>query len=180
MATSYPVLLILIIPSTLMFAQSASGRVLFGMARHKTLAIVTLMEGSANLLLSIFLVRRFGILGDAAGTAIPLACTTMFFLPRHLCHVLKLRLSVYLKQAFSLPLMLCVPLVVVLLLLRHWFIAHTYLQVGIQLVIGLAVYGAGLSWAIWTRQAWQVEGIHDSEAASEVAVGLIETYQDEA
>ncbi len=179
-ATSYPVLLILIIPSTLMFAQSASGRVLFGMARHKTLAIVTLMEGSANLLLSIFLVRRFGILGDAAGTAIPLACTTMFFLPRHLCHVLKLRLSVYLKQAFSLPLMLCVPLVVVLLLLRHWFIAHTYLQVGIQLVIGLAVYGAGLSWAIWTRQAWQVEGIHDSEAASEVAVGLIETYQDEA
>ena len=69
MATSYPVLLVLVIPSTLMLAQSASSRVLFGMAKHKTLAIVTLLEGGANLFLSIFLVRQFGILGDAFGTA---------------------------------------------------------------------------------------------------------------
>ena len=76
-ATSYPVLLVLVIPSTLMLAQSASSRVLYGMAKHKTLAVVVLLEGSANLFLSILLVRRFGILGDAAGTAIPLACTTL-------------------------------------------------------------------------------------------------------
>src|ERR1019366_1365422 len=94
-ATSYPVLLVLLIPTTLMLAQSASGRVLFGMARHKNLAIITLLEGSANLLLSIFLVTRFGILGDAVGTAIPLLCTTLFFLPRHLCRILNLRIAVY-------------------------------------------------------------------------------------
>src|SRR5437899_3345724 len=76
-ATSYPVLLVLLIPSTFMLAQAASGRTLFGMAKHKTLAIVILMEGIANLILSIILVRRFGILGDAVGTAIPLTCTTL-------------------------------------------------------------------------------------------------------
>jgi O-antigen/teichoic acid export membrane protein len=178
-ATSYPVLLILVIPYTLMLAQSASSRILFGMAKHKTLAIVILLEGAANLILSIFLVRPFGIVGDAAGTAIPLACTTLVFLPRHLCRVLNLRIAVYVRQAFFLPLMLCVPLIAVLLLMRHWFVAHNYAQLAIQLAAGSAVYGIGLVWAIWTRKAWQVEGIPDLDAANQVAVGLIETYQRE-
>lgn len=178
-ATSYPVLLVLLIPSTLMLAQSASGLVLYGMAKHKTLAVVVLLEGSANLFLSILLVRRFGILGDAVGTAIPLACTTLFFLPRHLCRVLKLRIGIYLRQAFLLPLTLCVPLVAVLFLMRHWFVAHSYFQLAIQLLLGSVVYGVGLLWAIWMGKAWQVEGIHDQDAANQVAVGLIETYQQE-
>lgn len=178
-ATSYPVLLVLVVPSTLMWAQAASGRVLFGMAKHKPLAIVTLLEGSANLFLSILLVRRFGILGDAAGTAIPLACTTLFFLPRHLCRVLKLRMGIYLREAFLLPVMLCAPLAAALLLMRHWFVAHNYFQLAIQLLVGSAVYGVGLLWAIWTRRAWQVEGIHNQDEANQVAVGLIETYQQE-
>ncbi|MFZ0759917.1 MAG: oligosaccharide flippase family protein, partial [Candidatus Sulfotelmatobacter sp.] len=178
-ATSYPVLLVLVIPSTLMLAQSASGRVLLGMAKHKTLAVVALLEGGANLFLSIFLVRRFGIVGDAAGTAIPLACTTLFFLPRHLCRVLKLGVGTYLRQAFLLPLTLCAPLVAVLLLMRRWFVAHNYFQLAIQLLVGAVVYGAGLLWAIWTRKAWQVEGIPGRDAANQVAAGLIETYQQE-
>jgi O-antigen/teichoic acid export membrane protein len=176
---SYPVLLVLLIPSTLMLAQSASGRVLYGMAKHKTLAVVTLLEGSANLLLSILLVRRFGILGDAVGTAIPLACTALFFLPRHLCRVLKLGIGIYLRQAFLLPLTLCGPLVAVLLLMRHWFVAQNYFQLAIQLLVGSVVYGVGLLWAIWTRKAWQVEGIPDLDAANQVAIALIDTYQQE-
>jgi O-antigen/teichoic acid export membrane protein len=178
-AASYPVMLVLVIPSTLMLAQSASGRVLYGMAKHRTLAIVTFMEGAANLFLSIFLVRRFGIMGDAAGTAIPLACTTLFFMPRHLCRVLKMSIGVYLREAFLLPLALCAPLVAVLLLMRRWSVAHNYFQLAIQLGVGSAVYGVGLLWAIWTRKAWQVVGIHDPEAANEVAIGLVETSQQE-
>jgi O-antigen/teichoic acid export membrane protein len=176
-ATSYPVLLVLVIPTTLVLAQSASGRVLFGMARHKNLAIVTLLEGSANLLLSIFLVTRFGVLGDAVGTAIPLLCTTLFFLPRHLCRVLNLRVGVYLREAFLLPLVLCLPLTAVLLLMRHWFLARNYFQLAIQLGAASTVYGVGLLWSIWTRKAWQVEGIHDLDTANQVAVNLIESYQ---
>jgi hypothetical protein len=75
--------------------------------------------------------------------------------------------------------MLCAPLVAVLLLMRHWFAAHNYLQLAIQLLVGLAVYGIGLLWAIWTHKAWQVEGIHDQDAASQVSVDLIDTYQHE-
>jgi O-antigen/teichoic acid export membrane protein len=179
-ATSYPVLLILLIPSTLLMAQAASSRILFGIGKHRTLAVVILLEGVANLILSIVLVRRFGIIGDAVGTAIPLTLTTLYFLPRHLCRVLKLRLWTYVHQAFLLPLTLTVPLTLVLLLLRHWFVAHHYLQLAFQLLIGSAVYGVGLLWAIWTKRAWQVEGVSlDEESARETSVALIETYQHE-
>ena len=173
-ATSYPILLVLLIPSTFMLAQAASGRTLFGMAKHHTLAAVTFMEGIANVVLSIILVRRFGVLGDAVGTAVPLACTTLFFLPRHLCRVLNLRMRTYLSQAFLLPLALAMPLVAVLVLVRHWFVAHNFFQLAIQLAVASAVYSLELAWAIWTRKAWEVEGIHD--AGRETVVELAETY----
>lgn len=48
------------------------------MGRHRVLASVLLLEGAVNLLLSLFLVRRMGIIGVAWGTAIPLACTSLF------------------------------------------------------------------------------------------------------
>jgi O-antigen/teichoic acid export membrane protein len=83
--SSYIVLLILLIPSTLYYAQSTSNRILFGMSLHKSLGIIVLLEGLANVLLSIALIRPLGIVGDAIGTAIPMFCTAVFFLPRHLC-----------------------------------------------------------------------------------------------
>src|SRR5581483_5081840 len=115
---SYPVLLLMVIPSTLMMAQSASGRVLFGMAKHKTLAMVTLVEGIVNILLSIALVRPYGIVGDALGTAIPLTATMVFFLPGHVCRKLQIPQRVYLREAYLLPLILLTPTVVTLLLMK--------------------------------------------------------------
>ena len=158
-AVSYPVLLILLVPSTLMLAQSASGRILFGMAKHRTWAWVVLGEGVSNLILSIALVRHFGIIGDAVGTALPLLFTQLFFLPHHLCRLLKIHLSSYLRHAFSLPLALTAPLVATLILLRYWFVPHNYIQLGIHLLVGLAVYGLGLLWAVSTGKAWRVEGL---------------------
>ena len=178
-ATSYPVLLALIVPSMLLWAQGASGRILFGMAKHKSLAIVTLFEGGANLFLSIMLVRRFGILGDAAGTGIQLLCTALFFMTRHLCRVLKMKISIYLREAFFMPAMLCLPLIATLLLMQQWFVAHTLLQLILQLTIAMCGYTPGLAWAIWTRKVWSVTGIHDQETANEVAHELIATYEQE-
>ena len=154
--TSYPVLVIMIIPSTIMFAQAVSGRVLFGIGKHRTWAYVTLMEGVCNLILSIFLVRYYGIIGDAFGTAIPLTCSMVFFMPRHLCRLLEIRIRTYLREAFVLPLLITTPLVLVLLLMQRWYIPHTYRQLAIQLLIGGAVYGLGLLWVFATHRALKV------------------------
>jgi O-antigen/teichoic acid export membrane protein len=151
--TSYPVLVIMIIACTLWWSQSASGRVLFGMSKHGTWAKITLIEGVSNLILSILLVRPFGIIGDAFGTAIPLACSTIFFMPRHVSKLLGIRLRTYLREAYVLPLFLTMPLVAVLLLLKQWFVPHNYRELGLQLLIAGAVYGAGLLWAYFTNKA---------------------------
>jgi O-antigen/teichoic acid export membrane protein len=178
-ATSYPVLLILLYPTTLMLAQSASGRTLWGMAKHRTWAWVVLVEGTANLILSVVLVRPYGILGDAIGTAIPLACSMIFFLPIHLCRLLGIKLRTYLYRAFALPLGLCMPLVAVLLLMQRWFVPHRLSQLVLQVGIASVVYGAGLAWAFLTHRAWDV-GQLGANQENEVTLALVETYQEEA
>ncbi len=169
---SYPVLLILIVPCTLMLAQAASGRILLGMGRHKTLAIVSLVEGISNLLLSILLVRPYGIIGDAVGTAIPLTCTMVFFMPRHLCGKLGLRVNTFLQQAYSLPVILCIPMVAVLLLLHRWFIPHTRLQLGTQVFAAGLTYGIGMLWAFLTNKAFHIPDLSpiEDEALLEVSI----------
>jgi len=155
-AQSYPVLVILIIPFTLMLAQSASGRILFGTSQHKTFAIITLIEGAANLILSLLLVRPYGIIGDALGTAIPLSCTMLVFMPRHICRTLGIQIPTFLREAYSLPLFACVPMLTVLLLMRRWFVPHGYAQLAVQLLAAGAVYGAGLLWMYRTNRAFRV------------------------
>ena len=155
-ATSYSVLVILIIPATLMWAQAASGRVLFGISKHHTWAFVTLGEGIANLVLSIILVRFYGILGDAFGTAIPLSCTMLFFMPRHLCKKLDIHLRTFVRESYTLPFLLSLPLAAVLLLMQRWFVPHNYRQLAIQLFVGAVVYGLGLLWVVMSNRALRV------------------------
>jgi O-antigen/teichoic acid export membrane protein len=152
----YPVLLTLVVPYTLMLVQSASSRVLFGMSKHGKLAVVTLIEGVANLILSILLVRPYGIIGDAIGTAIPLAGTFLLFMPFHLCSRLGIRMMTYLRQAYVLPLVLCAPMVAVLMLMQHWFVAHTYRQLAVQLLAAGLVYAVCVGWAYVTDRALHV------------------------
>ena len=145
---SYAVLVVLIIPRTLYLAQSTSIRILLGMGRHGVLASVLLLEGLVNLLFSLLLVRRFGIVGAAWGTAIPLACTSLFFLPQHLCRILEMPLAVFLIRAYRLPLVLSAFQAAVLWFVSRQFPAHTYLGVGFQIAIGATVFCAGSYWAL--------------------------------
>ena len=156
-AASYPVLVIMILCSTLWWAQGASGRILFGMSKHGTWAIVTMIEGISNLILSIILVRPYGIIGESLGTAIPLTCSVLFFMPRHLCKKLDIRIWTYVRESYTLPLLLCAPLTAVLLLMQRWFIPHNYRGLGLQLFIAAAVYGIGLLWVVQTNRVLRVE-----------------------
>lgn len=158
-AVGYPVLLTLIFPYSLMMMQGAASRILFGIGKHGKLAIVVLAEGICNVLLSILLVRRYGIWGDALGTAIPLACTFLLFLPQHICKRLDIKIWSYVRQSFLLPLLLTLPMIGVLLLLQRWSVPHRYRQLIPQLLIAGLVYLLGVGWAYLTDRALQVGGV---------------------
>ncbi len=150
--SSYLVLLVLLIPSALYNAQATSNRILFGMSLHKALAYIVLIEGISNLILSIVLVQRWGILGDAIGTAIPLLCTSLFFLPRHLCRQLEIPVRKFIVEAYTYPLLLCIPMSIVLVIMQRSFYAHRYPQLIMNLAAGLAAYGVGVLWYILMRE----------------------------
>ena len=106
----------------------------------------------------------------------------LYFMPVHLCRKLDLRIRTFVHEAYTLPALLCVPLLAALLLMRRWFIPHNYWQLGLQLFIAIVVYGLGLLWAFLTNRALHVGEFAanggTAEAAS-VAPGP-EVYQADA
>jgi O-antigen/teichoic acid export membrane protein len=145
---SYLVLVILAVSKTIYLAQATSTKILLGIGKHRTLAGVFLVEGAINVTLSILLLAHFGIVGVALGTAIPLTCTSLFFLPRHVCRELGIPLSTFLSQAYVLPLSLSVPLAAILWFMRQEFPAHHYQSLVLQVACGGLLYCAGLGWAL--------------------------------
>src|SRR5258705_2945313 len=66
-------------------AQPASVSYLYGVYRHKFLAYATLVEGIANAILSIHLARKYGMIGVALGTAIPMIVMKLLVQPLYVC-----------------------------------------------------------------------------------------------
>jgi O-antigen/teichoic acid export membrane protein len=154
--TSYPVLVVMIIPFALMLAQAASTRILFGLGKHQTMAAVTVIEGIANLILSIALVRPMGIVGDALGTAIPLSFTCLVFLPRHMKKQIGVPVGAFLRDAYTLPILLNLPFVGALLLANRFFYPRNLIQLIIETMVVGSVYGVELLWAYRTNRAFHV------------------------
>ena len=169
----YPVLLTLIVPYTLMLIQGASSRILFGMSKHGKLAVVTMVEGISNLALSVLLVRPYGILGDAFGTAIPMLGTYLLFMPYHLCSRLGIRVWTYVRHAYLLPVAACAPLVLVLLLMQRWFVPHGYRELSVRLFAGGIVYGVCLTWAYLSGRALHVVDLVPPSAAQAPEIEIV-------
>lgn len=178
---SYPILLILLIPATLRMAQASSARILLGISRHKMLAVVTFSEGILNLLLSIALVRPYGIVGDALGTAIPLTLTCLLFLPNYLCHLLGLRVRTFVAKAYTLPLLLCTPMIVVLLLMQRWFVPHTLMELLAHTLVGGGVYLSLVYYFMFVRGRLKIRALRSQPTDKETPeVPVVPAYQPEA
>ncbi len=156
---SYPVLVVMIIPFALMMSQAASTRVLFGLGKHQIMAAISLIEGTANLILSIALVPALGIVGDALGTAIPLSFTCLVFLPRHMKKRIGVPVGTFLREAYTLPILLTLPLAAVLWLANRFFYPHNLIQLTLEILAASSIYGVGLLWAYRTNRAFHVAKI---------------------
>jgi hypothetical protein len=102
-------------------------------------------------------------------------------MPQHLCKKLDVRLRTFVRESYSLPLLLCVPLAAVLLLMQRWFIPHNYRQLGLQLFIAAIVYGLGLLWVVVTNRALRVSELALKGRSAQPAISMVsapeEIYQ---
>ena len=99
-AVSALYLSILTIPQFASMAQYISAVVLVAMAKHRVLAYLTLAEGVTNLALSMYLVRKMGVVGVAWGTVIPHAITTTLVVPLYTMRALNMKWRDYLLGGF--------------------------------------------------------------------------------
>ncbi len=80
---AYPVLVVLMVGIIFEIIINPSNNVLYAVARHRSLALVSIIESLTNLGLSLLLIRHYGIVGVAVGTAAPLIVSRLFVLPGH-------------------------------------------------------------------------------------------------
>ena len=103
MTSHYNVMLVLTIAYCVILMQSASNVFLYVRSRHRLLAAWTLAEGIANLALSIYWSRQYGILGVALGTAVPLLIVRLGIQPFYTLHVMKVTWSEYVSKSLLRP-----------------------------------------------------------------------------
>jgi O-antigen/teichoic acid export membrane protein len=97
---SFTVLVILTVSMTITMSQFLSISVLQSVNKHKFFAVTNWIEALSNLLITFLLVRPFGIVGVALGTAIPMVVVKMILQPYVVCISIGMPLRYYIKNLY--------------------------------------------------------------------------------
>lgn len=147
---AYPILLVLVIPIILALMQSPSIQLLYGISKHKFFAISNSAEGIANLVLSIILVKKYGLMGVALGTAIPMIIIKLFIQPVFTCRVIKLSIwKYYFKVLIPVIFKSGVILIFFWFMVKNLIVADYFKLLGLILaniiLFGASIYFLGLN-----------------------------------
>ncbi len=105
--SSYSILVLLAVGAVSSSAQLGTPVTLIAKNRHRAYGIWTIGEGLANLALSVYWAHRYGIVGVALGTAVPLLAVKLTLQPWYVARVLRLSLVDYFVRALARPLAAC-------------------------------------------------------------------------
>ena len=100
---SCTVLPYLVIPGILAASQDPLRRLFYATSKHHLLAYISLFEGVCNVTLSLILVKSYGLIGVALGTAIPSLFISLFLVPLYGCSIIQLSLRKYWLKLVLLP-----------------------------------------------------------------------------
>jgi O-antigen/teichoic acid export membrane protein len=128
------VMQILLLSLVFSSANTTSGGIVYGMEKHKRIALWAIGEAVANLALSIILVRRIGIYGVAWGTTIPSVIVELFLWPSYICRLLVIPVRTYLWQTWFRTMLGIVPFGLACALAERFWPARNlaifFLQIG--------------------------------------------------
>jgi O-antigen/teichoic acid export membrane protein len=102
-ALSWHVLWVLTLSVLFSTGPSVPWAVSFGMSKHKPLVPIYLCESFINLGLSIYLVRKIGIVGVAWGTTLPDLVVCLFFWPWYVRRILQIPIWSFVANAWVRP-----------------------------------------------------------------------------
>jgi len=109
---------VLAVTGVVLVGQGPLGNILLGTGHHRLVAFVSLGEAVANLALSVLLVRRFGMLGVAVGTAVPVVAANLFILLPAAAGQFGMTTWTFLRRVLPAPAAGVIPAVVACAVLR--------------------------------------------------------------
>ena len=113
------ILQVLIIAGAIYFPQSIANSVLFGISRHKIAFYVLISEATSKIILSLILLKPYGIFGVALGTAIPQVVIYSFVYPTVFYRTMNANVSVFYKGALRSVLLSAICVLPAAILMHH-------------------------------------------------------------
>src|SRR5262249_30595058 len=135
------VLRVLIIAWLFIAGNGCAAQIVYGLSKHRPVAIWLIFEAAANLGLSIFLVSRWGVIGVAWGTTLPSLIIHAVVWPRYITKILDIPLRRYLLQSWVRPAVAIIPFAIGCFLAERWWPARNlpgfFLQMAVLLPLAL-------------------------------------------
>ncbi len=136
---AYPVLVVLTVACAVEIAQAASPAYLFATSNHRLYSFYGVAEGIVNIILSLYLVKAYGMMGVALGTLVPLLAVKLIIQPLHVCRVMSIRYAEYAKRMLKTLFRVLVALVIPTLI-SFAFVVSDYLHLVIISTLSLGAY----------------------------------------
>lgn len=149
-------------------ARTVGAASIIGVNMHRKLIPILAFEATCNLVLSVVLVRIFGVVGVAVGTLIPGLIVSLVLIPRCLKQVVDVPRSRYYIQALLRPTVSCVPFAIVTWLLGKYMPAGGLLVFFSQVALAIPVAVAGIFYVCLSgeERATLVAGVRARVAAT--------------
>jgi O-antigen/teichoic acid export membrane protein len=144
--TGYPsvatIFYLLLVGSMITVPQRIGYQVLLGTRRVKLLALLFAAEGVTNLVMSLVLVRNYGLIGVALGTLVPAILFQSFLQPVLVCQFLQITASIYCREVLLRPTLAA--LAVAALVIPFELVTHTrdWLTLLFNVALTLATAGS--------------------------------------
>lgn len=148
---SYMVMCILSIGGFILFPQLNTIPILYGLAKHKIIMWLSIVEGILSVSLSIFLCSYYGVIGIAIGLAFPKAFLGGLIYPVYLSKYLKLNLTDIIIKCYLRSLISTIPLIIGLYLFKKYYVLDNMLLFLSQIFL-LAVLHLLAMWSVGLTQ----------------------------
>ena len=117
-----------------------AGAVLQGISKHHILAPIAIGSGIVKLIVTILLVRPYGLSGVALGTLLPNGIETLVFVLPYTLRILGINFNTVFKEVIFPVLLPSILLVISQLLLREALQPVSFFSIGLVGCLGLLAY----------------------------------------
>jgi len=145
------VLFVLSFPLCLAGGRLVAAATVMGINRHRGLSIAVALEAFANLGLSVLLIKPFGIVGVALGTAIPAMIVNLVFMPRYVERLLGIPSLEFVTRVWLWPSVACGGFGIATYAIERWLGADSVGVFFLQVIALLPLVGLGAAFTRLSR-----------------------------